>query len=454
MVAGGVGAVSLALAWPGIALYDTMRQAEQLSGHALDDWHPPVMARLWGLFPARLGTAPLFALQTAAFYAGLALVFAALPRLRPGVAALAAVALVIPADWQSVVVKDAQMVAALTLATGAVAWFHLRGRPLPRGAVAGVVALLGYALLVRANAAFGVVPLALAWGGWLGATGLIRRAALAVGGVLAVLAVSPVVNHHLLGAGASHVERVLPVFDLAGIAHFGGALPPRINRSAWAEVERRRCYSPYLWDALGDDSRCGFVASALGLQGANGDGLIGEWIRTVVANPVPYGRHRLAHLNATLRWIVPFGQPNAGAPPDSQPNTRGLGGGGTWRTRAPAWVARALAATPFGWPAVWWAASLGFGWAVAGAARSPGRDLALGLLISASAMTLGFAVVSIASDLRYHLWSMVATTLALLVVRATVTIPRMRLVTAAGAVAIVAAAGLIARIVLPAGGWG
>ncbi len=286
--------------------------------------------------------------------------------------------------------------------------------------------LLAYAVLVRANAVFAVVPLALAWAGW--GRGPAARAALAAAATLAVLAVSPLVNHGLLGARASHVERVLPIFDLVGIAHFGGSLPPRTDAAAWAAVERGRCYSPYLWDALGDEGRCGFVADRLGLQGANGDHLIGEWARTVVAHPLAYAAHRLAHLNATLRWLVPFGQPNAGPPPNSQPNSEGLGARATWRTEAPAGVARALAATPLGWPAVWLAASLGLWWTAAAAPRSPARDLALAAFVSASAMMLSFTVVSIASDLRYHLWAMVATTLGGVMLSVAPGVPRRRVV--------------------------
>ncbi len=431
-----------------------MRQFDQLREGTLDDWHPPVMARLWEGFLAAgwRGTGSLFVVQTGLFYGGLALLFAALPRVRPVVVAAAVVALVVPADWMTVVVKDAQMVAALVAATGLVAAYRLRGQRVPWWGVATVAVLLGYALLLRANAAFGVVPLALAWGGWLGVHRLAGQSALLLAATGAVLAASPVVNQRVFDARPSHVERVLPVFDLVGIARFGGPLPPRVDAATWARA--RGCYSPYLWDAFGDDRRCGFVGDRLGLGGANGAHLIGEWARAVVEHPVAYARHRLTHLDATLRWIVPFGQPNAGAPPDSQPNADGLGGGGTWRTRGPGWIARALAATPLGWPVVWLAASLGLSAVAAGTPRSAPRDLALSLFVSAACLTLSFAAVSIASDLRYHLWAMVATALGGIVLSTASGVPRRRLGATAGAVAIVAAIGLVARTILPTGAWG
>ncbi|MGI4878189.1 MAG: hypothetical protein ACRYG4_11970 [Janthinobacterium lividum] len=414
------------------------------------------MARLWSGFDAAglHGTAPLFVLQIVLFVAGLALFAAALPRVRPIVVALAAVALLIPADWMIVVVKDAQMVAALTAATGIVAAYRLRSRAVPVAAAGAVAVLLAYAVLLRANAVFGVVPLVCVWPGWGGLRHPAARAALMLAAVLAVLAVSPAINHRLLGARASHVERVLPLYDLAGIAHFGGlATVPRLPAARWREAEAQGCYHTYLWDAYGDDAKCGFVGDAAGIDSAAGVLLIGEWAGAVVAHPVAYARHRLGHFNATMRWLVPFGQPGGATPPDSQPNEFGIGRRADPLLKGVAFAANALAATPFGWPAVWLAASLGLWWTAAATPRSGPRDMALALALSATAMLLSFAVVSIASDLRYHLWAMVATTLGSLALAVAPGVPRSRVRTAVAAVAVVAAAGVVARLMLPAGTW-
>lgn len=453
---GFIVSIIIALAWPGVALYDTVLQFTQMRSGHYDDWHPPVMARLWSVFDAigLIGTAPLFVVQVGLFIGGLTLITAALPRLRPAALAVAGIALIIPTDWMTVVVKDAQMVASLAAATGIVAAYRLRGRAMPGAAILAVGTLLTYAVLLRANAVFAVAPLVFAWTGWFGVRHITLNVPSLAAATLAVIAVSPVINHRILGASVSHVERVLPVYDLAGIAHFDGPVPPRVDPAAWRAADARGCYSSYLWDALGDDSRCGFVAEALGRGGPAGDHLIGEWVRTIAAHPLAYARHRAAHLNATLRFIVPYGQPNAGAPPDSQPNQLGLGGGGTWRTRLPAAITRGVMATPFGWPAVWLAASLGL-WATAAATpRSPPRDLALALALSAGLMTLSFAVVSIASDLRYHLWAIVATILAAVLLTTCPGVSRRGVVATATAVALIAAIGTVARLILPMGAWG
>ena len=70
-------AVSLALFWPGYVAYDSLAQyAQATSGH-YEDWHPPIMARLWSLFGDR-GPAPMLAVQLGAYWLGLGLFAAAL----------------------------------------------------------------------------------------------------------------------------------------------------------------------------------------------------------------------------------------------------------------------------------------------------------------------------------------------------------------------------------------
>ena len=43
-----------ALFWPGVPMYDTVAQYRQVLGGPVDDWHPPVMVRLWQLLHWRV----------------------------------------------------------------------------------------------------------------------------------------------------------------------------------------------------------------------------------------------------------------------------------------------------------------------------------------------------------------------------------------------------------------
>src|SRR3569623_2189459 len=60
---------ALAIFWPGIALYDSVDQYRQVLSGAYEDWHPPVMARLWSLFAGWWpGGAPIFLIQTCLYW--------------------------------------------------------------------------------------------------------------------------------------------------------------------------------------------------------------------------------------------------------------------------------------------------------------------------------------------------------------------------------------------------
>jgi hypothetical protein len=61
-------------------------------------------------------------------------------------------------------------------------------------------------------------------------------------------------------------------------------------------------------------------------------------------------------------------------------------------------------------------------------------------------MSGSFAVVSIASDLRYHLWSMVAAALALILLIDARALDRRRALISGGLVLAVVAIGIVARL--------
>ncbi|MEG8025209.1 hypothetical protein QP162_13740 [Sphingomonas aurantiaca] len=154
---------SLALFWPGTAMYDTVAQYRQVLAGVYDDWHPPAMARVWALLaPFGPGATPMLVLQLATYWLGLGLLAGALARIgrQRSAAAILVIGLLPPfLGWQGVVLKDAQLAGALLAAVGIIGWWRLAGRRLPRAMWIPVTLLLGYAVLVRANAVFIVVPL-------------------------------------------------------------------------------------------------------------------------------------------------------------------------------------------------------------------------------------------------------------------------------------------------------
>ena len=439
-------ALMLALWWPGVALYDSVDQYRQALTGAYDDWHPPIMAHLWRLLLfAGGGQAPMFVLQAMLYWLGLGLAAAALARqgeVRAGACVLALGAFPLFAGWQAAVLKDAQMTGALLAATGIAGWWHLRGRPLPRLAGGGIAPLLLYAALVRGNAVFAAAPLACGLFDWFGLRRPTVRAAALLGLTAAVMLAAPFVNHQLLGAEETGIARSLPTYDLAGIAHRAGSEAPAVlTPGDWAQVEARHCYTPFFWDPLGHPEHCQFIQEALGEQ-APGGTLYVAWAVAAAHHPFAYAAHRLAHWNATLRWLVPRGRPLAAPPEESEENDAGLGSPGPAGAAA-AEVGGWLAETPLGWPILWFAAAL-----AALALAGPEQKLALTLALSAALLEASFLLVSISSDLRYHLWPMLASGIAwILIARAPP--PRRLLWIAGAAILLLLLAGLAARIVLP-----
>jgi hypothetical protein len=174
------------------------------------------------------------------------------------------------------------------------------------------------------------------------------------------------------------------------------------------------------------------------------------WLAAIARHPLAYAAHRLAHFNANMRLFVPAGLPQAISPVHPEPNRVGLGaepGRALQRLESfGAWCAR----LPASWPGLWLALDLIALQAAAKAALGPFRDLALALSLSALTMGASFLVVSIASDLRYHLWTMLAAMLAFPLLAAAGALGRRHWIAAGAVVAAVTAIGVAGRLVLPA----
>lgn len=439
---------SLAIFWPGVAMYDTVAQYGQVLSGAYEDWHPPAMARLWAVI-ARLGpgAVPMLVLQLATYWTGFGLLAATLARTtRPRAAIAILVVGVLPPflGWQGVVLKDAQLAGALLAAIGTIGWWRLRGLPIPRPAWIPIALLVAYAVLVRANAVFAAVPLAVMLAPRPARP--VTKIATAILATLLVLSAAPIVNHRLLGAQASGVERTQALYDLAGIATRvpDGAAIGLTNAEA-RTVIARHCASPYFWDPLGDDAHCGVTMDRL--RALPVGTLYTTLATSALHHPIAYAAHRFAHLNSTDRWLVPLKWPGAAPPAISEPNTLGLASPGAPARRWQALTAVAIE-TPLGWPIAWIVAAITALAVCTKRRRDAARDMAAALLVSALALEASFAVLSIASDLRYHLWPMIATALAI-VLLADRPPPRRIIQAGAALLLVVIGTGIAARATLP-----
>jgi hypothetical protein len=408
-------ACNLALSFPGVLTNDSVNQyAEALSGR-YTDWHPPVMAWLFSvLLRVHEGPAPLFILHLVGFWSGWWLLADATRRAgRAQLAFLFLLAGLFPTFvfLNASLNKDVGMVAAWLPAVGALYWYRAQGRRVPLAAGFVIAALLAYGTLVRSNAIFALGPLllyALAPAAWLRSVRLMVAAVVVAG---LALPVTQLANRVLFQPVERQAVHSLFLFDLAGIAAHTGQPELMAPRAHLNLEELRRCYTPYWWDSFSPWGSCGAKVSRPDDDHATtGDGLPAQWARTIAAHPLAYATHRLKHFNSALMFAVPL--KHIRLTPEyrtDNPSFKPL------ETVTPRDIQFDLVRkNPSVWPISWvaWAAVLLAFLSRRGdsAAVRLGRVLAVSSLAYAGA----YLVIGVATDVRYHYWTVAAAVAATL----------------------------------------
>ena len=413
----GLFAVNALLHFPGTVNNDSINQYREAVSGRYSDWHPPVMAWLWSwLRYLGEGPGPLLLFHLALYWAGFGLLADAVRRAgHPAWALVVALAGAFPPFLyvNAQVVKDVGMAATWLAAAGVMFWYRSQQRRVPVLAGVAVAALLAYGTLVRGNAVFGLGPLllyALAPASWW-RSGRLMAAAVVV--ALLAIPASKLVNSGLLQAKSQHPEHSLFMFDLMGIAVHEG--DPRLvePRAKLSEADLHACYSPYWWDSLSPWGRCASRVDRPNKDfAANGDGLGQQWALTILEHPVAYATHRLKHFNSSLLFLVP--PKHLRFAPEN-------------RTDDPAWkpfepvterdLKMDLVRKNFlVWPVTWLAWGLVLLVFLAQRAAGSGIGFARVLVVSALAYSGAYLVVGVATDMRYHYWSLLAIMLATLLV--------------------------------------
>jgi len=412
-----VAALALSLSyWPGLVTWDSVRQYDQALSGEFDDWHPPLMEWIWRQFlPVMHGPAPMLGLQLGFYAAGFALLILAAIRagLRWRALAIGCCALLpIPIALMGTIIKDSLMAGALLCAAGlaaTAAWERTGARAGLFLRVAGLLLCL-FAAALRFNAVPAILPIAI----WLLPASLWKMRGRGAAGLIALLAVlfaaMPLTNR-LVGAKPSDVQLSLIIFDLGGITEHTheNQFPPLGLKNPVAI--NHRCYVPARWDPYSWwVDPCPIIFE--GVRESFARHHINPrlfWLRAILHHPVAYAEHRLAHWNINARFLVKdeIERPVQVAAP---PNDLGLGFTANSVVRIVDKVAVTSGSSPLGWPCVWMAMLAGLLWAAWGR-RIPTAALVLawsGLLYG-----LSYSVLSVASDLRYYLWTMVAGAIAL-----------------------------------------
>ncbi len=448
----GLFVANLALHFPGVMNNDSIGQYRQAVSGQYGDWHPPVMAWLWSWMRVfGDGPAPMLVLHLALYWAGFGLFADGVRRSgHPTLALAVTLAGAFPPFLyvNAQVVKDVGLATSWLAAAGALYWYRSQQRRIPWPAGAAIVALVAYGALVRTNAVFGLGPLllfALAPASWLRTTRLLVAAVLVA---VVALPAGMVANRVLFQPKAEHAIQSLFLFDLMGIAVHTGNPAVLEPRATLTREELRACYSPYWWDSLSPWGRC--AARVHRPAGAEmptlPDGLAAQWARTIVQHPVAYAQHRLKHFNSALLLAVPL--KHIRLTPEyrtDDPAIKPLEGV-TARDVKVDWLRK----NPAVWPAVWLAWAVGLLAVLARQTPNPHVLLGRALAVSALGYSGAYLAIGVATDMRYHYWSLLAVLLASMVVLPTLVrqwrSDRRPLLAGAAAVLAVAGIGVAARL--------
>ena len=445
-------AVNAALHFPGVMNNDSIGQYRDAVSGRFGDWHPPIMAWAWSYlrFVAE-GPAPFLLLHLALYWTGFGLIADGLRRAgHPKTALAVTLAGAFPPFLyvNAQVVKDVGMAVSWLAAVGGLFWFRVQLRRVPAGWGVAIAALVFYGAMVRTNAIFGLGPLlllAFAPNRWLRSVRLLVATVLIA---IVALPVSAIANRLLFDPIPQHAVQSLFMFDLMGIAVHTGDPTVLVPRATLAKEDLAACYSPYWWDSMSPWGRCAAKVHrpADADMPTLPDGLAAQWARSIAEHPVAYAQHRLKHFNSALLFAVPL------------KHIRLTPEYGTADPRvAPLEVVTGrdvrldlVRKNPAVWPVTWlaWAACL----LVLLRRESPVANVALARVLAVSALGYSgaYLLIGVATDMRYHYWSLLAVLLATLAVT-----PRLgqwlrkrdrELLASAAAVALIVSIGLAARL--------
>lgn len=400
--------------WPGIMTYDSVRQYDQALSGDFDDWHPPAMGWIWRqLHVLGAGPSPMLLLQLLLYWSGFALLFLwAWKRDRRGLACgvLVAGLLPIPMAIMGTILKDCLMAGALLWATAVVALMR-PGRDRALRLVAA--ALICFAAMLRFNAFLAGLPLlvALMPSRWLSHW---PRRAMAIGGAaILLLACLPVANR-LIGAEPTDVALSQMIFDMGGITEFSGkdAFPPLPVRDPVAV--NHRCYTPVKWDSYSwwVDAPCpiGFELVRQTFKSRHQRPAL-AWLGAIVTHPLAYAEHRLHHFNINSRFLI-HDEVERPVQNQSAPNPWGYQVAPSRLRDIIDGAALAMSHSPLGWPILWLAVAFGI---LAIARGLPSAPVLVPLTLSVLLYGIGYLWMSVAAEMRYHLWTIMGTAIALLI---------------------------------------
>ncbi len=397
-------ALTMFVFYPGIMTLDARYVYNDIAKNFLGDWQSPAMTVLWALIdPVAPGSASMFLFTVALYWLAFALIGLRLARHSAAALALPLLALSPPAFMLvGTIWRDVLFAAVWLLAAALV--FHIDTRKLAARAAQGLaIALIAFGVLLRPNAA-PAAPLLAAYALWPAHWSTKRALIAYLPGLLAFVALVPLVYYALLGATRQHPLHGLLVFDLGGISHFAAENQFPVQWTAREnELLVTACYKPDKWDVYWYIEPCRFVMQRLEGEKLFGtSAMLAAWARAILRYPGAYVRHRTAFMANFLTgtnlvmWTEDIERPGTPVLAD-RPLAQALLAIHDWLR--PTWLFK---------PATWLLLCVAL-CALAWRKRSsPIGACVIGLCGSAAAYVATYYVLGVASDYRYGYFAALA----------------------------------------------
>jgi hypothetical protein len=203
------------------------------------------------------------------------------------------------------------------------------------------------------------------------------------------------------------------LFDLIGIAAQEKAPEIAQPRARLTQQDLKTCYTPYWWDSFSPWGPCASRINRPDNDHATvGEGIARQWLNAIGEHPLAYAAHRLKHFNSEIYFAVPLTHQRL-APEyrGDDPNYK------SFQVFTPRQVQFDLVKrNPAVWPVTWlvWGAVL-----LLFLAKHPPTApvvFARVVVVSALAYSCAYLVIGVATDFRYHYWSILVTMISTLLV--------------------------------------
>lgn len=389
--------------YPGFMSPDSFMQFEQARTLRFTDWHPPLMSALWSLLDRfSPGPGPMLLFQLSLLWLGLGL-WCWHYRQRPLAWLLPLIGL-LPwvLNFAGVLWKDIGMAYALLLLAA------IAAGPVSGARLGAACLLFFYAVNLRHNAIVAALPvLMLVIARWRPALSPARVTAAALGALIVTLTLSSVINYRVLGAERTKPLNFIMVDDLS-------YLSLKEKRSLLPGVSLEQIQTC----ALRTISETRLLARDVCMQAMVEPGALMEadlkpvWLSAIARNRLRYLKFRIAGFAFLLRSpdAAPFYIWQPGVVANKFGVTRHTGPAQSLVEQG---VAASAAALPFLFKPYWWLCAGLLLLAGTLLLRStPTLRTVQALLVSALLYTLAYIPVTPMADFRYVYWSVLATTLA------------------------------------------